>query len=50
MTAGTARLLLNGRRPLSLRRGPVVARSWSEMCAAVDIPVGTLLIVVSIIR
>jgi hypothetical protein len=28
----------------------VVARSWSELCAVVDIPVGTLLIAVSIIR
>jgi hypothetical protein len=28
----------------------VVARSWSELCAVVDIPVGTLLIVVSIVR
>jgi hypothetical protein len=27
----------------------VVARSWSEMCAVVDIPIGTALIVVSII-
>jgi hypothetical protein len=28
----------------------VVVRSWSELCAVVDIPVGTLLIVVSIVR
>jgi hypothetical protein len=28
----------------------VVVRTWSELCAVVDIPVGTLLIVVSIIR
>jgi hypothetical protein len=28
----------------------VVARSWSELCAVLDIPVGTLLITVSIIR
>jgi hypothetical protein len=28
----------------------VVVRSWSEMCAVVDIPVGTVLIVVSLIR
>jgi hypothetical protein len=28
----------------------VVVRSWSAMCAAVDIPVGTVLIVVSLIR
>jgi hypothetical protein len=28
----------------------VVVRSWSEMCAVVDIPIGTALIVVSIIR
>jgi hypothetical protein len=27
----------------------VVARSWSEMCAVVDIPIGTALIVVSIV-
>jgi hypothetical protein len=27
----------------------VVARSWSELCAVVDIPIGTALIVVSII-
>ena len=28
----------------------VVARSWSELCAVVDIPVGTALIVVSVTR
>jgi hypothetical protein len=28
----------------------VVVRSWSELCAVVDIPVGTVLIVVSIVR
>lgn len=30
-------------------KNQIVVRSWSEMCAVVDIPVGTLLIVVSIL-